>query len=323
MDDFMFGVCHPGRSYDGLRDVGIEWVRVDIPFPFADARETLTPAFEKSAEYVRELAGKGFHVVGITPYPTAIPDWEGRAGSDGYFCLTRKTARFLGEFFRNEIPIWQSTNEMNIDGFRVPLSHDEAVRFVIEGAMGIKDASGDLWVGANMGGFGGKADEMYRQLYRSDVPWDYVGADGYFGTWQDGSPDTWSEKFDWLEQLTPLPAIVMEWGFSSEGGVMKPEEVIPGKIDPHDRRMWCFGWEGRGDLIPHTADSQAMYVEEAMAIITDRAIGEFYYCWADSKTCWCGSDECPVEARWGLVDHEGSAKPSYTAMKRAISRARR
>jgi len=320
MSDFMFGVCHPGRAYEKVRDVGIQWVRVDIPFPFANEGEELSEKFESSAAYVRELRRNGFQVVGITPYPKAIPDWEGPPASDGYFSLTREAARFLGEFFNDDIPIWQSTNEMNVDGFREPLTHDESVRFVIEGALGIKEASKELWVGANMGGFGDKADELYRKLYQSDTPWDYVGADGYFGTWQEGGPHTWEEKFDWLGDLTPLPAIVMEWGFSSDGDIMDPADVIPNETDPHGRHMWCFGWGGRGAPIAHTPEAQAMYIEEAMEIITDRAIGEFYYCWSDAKTCWCGRDDCPIESRWGLVDYTGAEKPSYGAMKRAIRR---
>ncbi len=211
---------------------------------------------------------------------------------------------------------------MNVDGFHEPLTHDESLRFVIEGAIGIKEASPALWVGANMGGFGDKADELYRALHTSDTPWDYVGADGYFGTWQAGGPRMWEEKFDWLADLTPLPVIVMEWGFSSEGEIMNPDDLVPGKIDPHDRRMWCFGWEQNGEILPHTPEVQAKYIEEAIEIIAERAIGEFYYCWSDAKTCWCGHDDCPVESRWRLVDHTGKPKPSYGAMERAISHLR-
>ncbi|MDP6124322.1 MAG: hypothetical protein QGH20_01035, partial [Candidatus Latescibacteria bacterium] len=196
---------------------------------------------------------------------------------------------------------------------------DDAVRFVKESALGLKLASDYLTVGANMGGFSEQAKTMYEQLYESDVSWDYIGTDGYFGTWEEGGPHTWHTALDWLVELTPLPVYAMEWGYSSAGKIMPPEKVIPDNTDPHAEGMWCFGWDDDGTVKSHDFEVQALYIEQTMAILADRVAGIFYYCWRDSQSCACGNEGCPVEANWGLVDTNGDPKPSYHALKRCIA----
>ena len=322
MKDFLFGVCHPGSAYEPMADVGINAVRLDVPFPFADESRALAEGFQRTAAWVKELRKRGFRLVGITPYPRAIPSWKGEPGSDGYFEITREACRFLGEYLGDDIPIWQSTNEMNVGGFREPLDEGQAVRFLIEGARGVKDAPGGLSVGINMGGFNDLATRMYLEAFESDIAWDYVGTDGYFGTWEEGSPQTWSERLDWLADLTPLPVYVMEWGFSSAGAVMAPEKIVPNATDPHSEGAWCYGWDSPSGALPHTWENQGAYITEALEILYRRTAGAFYYCWSDSKRCWCASESCPIESNWGLVDVDGNPKPSYQAMKRFIAQAR-
>ncbi len=319
MKDFIIGTCHAGReSYAALRDIGLNALRLDIPFPFGDRDRTPSDAFTATAEYVREVHAQGLQPVGITPYPIAVPDWEGPPGSDGYFSLARESARFLPEQFKDRVRVWESTNEMNIGGFRQPLDVDQAVRFVIESARGVKEADAGFKIGANMGGMDDLGKSMYKDIYAADVGWDYIGTDGYFGTWEEGGPHTWTETFDWLNELAPLPVFVMEWGFASKGDIMPRADVIPDGTNPHDKSLWCFGWDEGGQVLPHTFEMQGRFITEAMEIIAERAAGAFYYCWRDSSMCSCGKAECPVEANWGLVDVNGDPKPSYYALQKAI-----
>lgn len=325
MSDYLHGVCHPGRRhYSDLRNAGINAVRTDIPFPFSDAGGGISEKFQTTSEWIREMRAEGFVVIGITPYPHAIPEWEGAIASDEWFGTVRRACAFLGEHFGDDIPIWQCTNEMNLDGFRQPLDPDQALTFLRESGRGIKDASTSLQAGVNMGGFNDLAVDMYRAVYGPEshadiVPWDYVGTDGYFGTWERGSPRTWIEKTDLLAEITPLPVIVMEWGYSSAGRILPPEEVIENAIDSHEVQAWCWGWEmPDGEVRPHDPATQARYIEETIPILRERTIGQMYYCRGDSDRCSCGEVSCPVEAKWGLFNPRGEPKPSYFAMGRAI-----
>jgi hypothetical protein len=50
-------------------------------------------------------------------------------------------------------------------------------------------------------------------------------------------------------------------------------------------------------------------------------VGVFFYRWEDQERCWaCGSPDCPMETRWGLVDLEGKPKPAYHAFKEGVER---
>ena len=68
---FMKGICHPDGDRDGLLELGLRWVRRDIPFPFdSDGNETVHfAAYRKACEFYAE---KGIYTVGITPYPAAF-----------------------------------------------------------------------------------------------------------------------------------------------------------------------------------------------------------------------------------------------------------
>ncbi len=322
MNEYLFGITHPGRTnYDALKDAGINTIRVDIPFPFADQAGEYSPAFQQVDEWVREIVERGFTVIGISPYPKAIPHWEGEPATSGWFRTLREACAFLADHFAAEIPIWQCTNEMNVPHFREPLEIEDAIRFVEESARGIREGSPGAHIGANMGGFNDLALEMYSRLYRggNGIAWDYIGADGYFGTWERGGSHTWQSAFDQLAAISDLPVIVMEWGYSSAGGIMPAEEVVEGATDPHAHRKWCFGWEmPDGTIRPHDAATQARYIEETLPILRERSIASVYYCMSDSALCWCKHSDCPVESNWGLLNAHGEKKPSYEAMRRAI-----
>lgn len=36
---FICGVCHPKEDYDQIKNANIDWVRMDIPFPFDENGE--------------------------------------------------------------------------------------------------------------------------------------------------------------------------------------------------------------------------------------------------------------------------------------------
>ena len=105
--------------------------------------------------------------------------------------------------------------------------------------------------------------------------------------------------------------------------IMRPEDVIPNEIDNHGEMKWCFGWDTGEEVLPHTFELQGRYITEAMEVIRERAVGQYYYHWGDSVRCACGQDGCPMEANWGLADVNGDRKPSYYALRKAIGEMKR
>ncbi len=76
------------------------------------------------------------------------------------------------------------------------------------------------------------------------------------------------------------------------------------------------------DGYDHTPEGQAKFFGDLIPKLRklDYLVGAFVYCWADSSRCYvCGQPDCPVETGWGLVDGNGSPKPSYNAVRDAFA----
>ena len=68
---FLRGVCHPNEDYTLLRQAHIQWVRFDIPFPFA-AQGGESQEYRAFKERCRGYAERGFSVMAVTPFPNAF-----------------------------------------------------------------------------------------------------------------------------------------------------------------------------------------------------------------------------------------------------------
>jgi len=147
---------------------------------------------------------------------------------------------------------------------------------------------------------------------------DYCGIDGYYGTWIAGGPDDWGPRVAEIHNLTGLPVLVNEWGFSSAGGVMTQDQSAQG-LPPCQVKKWEHTW-GPG----HTPEGQAEFVEAAFDAFRsqrDALLGVFFYRWEDQERCWqCGQADCPAETAWGLVDLKGRPKPSYDAFRQGAQK---
>ncbi len=121
-----------------------------------------------------------------------------------------------------------------------------------------------------------------------------------------------------MHGLTGAPIVVNEWGYASEGALMTEEELAqPG---PNCQlRKWRHAW-GPG----HTPEGQAEFVRQAFEAFRaqrDVLAGVFFYRWEDQEQCWqCGSPDCPIETRWGLIDLKGNPKPAFYAFKEGVAR---
>lgn len=337
---FYLGVSHPLRYTDEgdvaredegrlarrlalMRACGVGWILCDMPFPFeggsGGARfKTTTEAFRHFVELVSRWTDAGFKVLGVSPYPAGFEGgWKvdlGKPGSSRFLRTYGEACRFLAQEFGGAVSAWLVANQLNLERFRRPLTEKQALAFLKRGGAGLKRGNPSALVGVNMFGFGESALRMYSALYPNDeVDFDYVGTNGFFGTFDPGGPTEWHGKLALLGETTGKPVIVLEFGYASAGDVMVPAERASGRTH-HEFKKLPHVWR-----LGHTPENQAAYLEEAFWIFTNTpsVLGAFWFSWSDREKCWnCGQADCPAGTANGLVDVNEEPKPAYLAFAR-------
>lgn len=170
------------------------------------------------------------------------------------------------------------------------------------------------------------AERLIHDLYDTDEHlFDYIGLDGYFGSWGDGGPEDWIPYIDKAYEVSGKPVMINEWGYSTlQRGKPRPE------ADQHRRfnsdvcrfKDWdrnpAKKWLGKD----HSPQMQADYITECLTIFRDHphCIGNLFFQWQDMAHCWqCGDDDCPAETAWGCIDKYGNPKPGYEAIRKFVS----
>ena len=321
----MLGVCHPRTRLDMIRAAGLGWVRIDAPFPWRGRVGQVRPEYPVFRSRVAELAAAGLRVMAVTPYPRG---WElpeaGEPGSPAFLETYRRACAFLAEDLGAFGPAWQVCNEMNLEMFRRPLDEPQALAYLRAGAEGLRAGDRGTQVGVNMAGFGPAALRMYGALYGEGAAGgpalDYVGTDGYFGSWEAGGPDDWPEHLNRLAALTGRPVVIQEFGYASAGTVMTDAERRA-HANSHALKKWGYGWAPAGAAPAHAPEIQAAYGARCLEIFAAHSAvaGVFWYCWSDAERCWqCGAPDCPCETAWGLVTSDECEKPAYGAYRDAV-----
>jgi len=320
-----------------MKEAGIGWLRHGFPYPYVDRLGgELSPRYLSAREDALHRHTQGFQLMGVTPglgigtmqpdaqgryqlvWRDGFPRWMGRPSTTEFLRSYREMCAFLADDLKGLVQMWQIANELEIPQFAGPLNMRQACELVIEAAHGLKGADPDLVVGTNTGG-STRSYYLYGRLYADpNAPLDYCGVDQYYGTWQAGGPDTWRERLQELWELTGLPVLINEWGYSSAGGVASREER-DSRAPVCQTRRWRNAWGGG-----HTPEVQAEYVRlayDAFCEKRDIMLGAFFYRWEDQAACWqCGRADCPVETAWGLVDRHGNPKPAFYTFKDGVQR---
>jgi hypothetical protein len=333
------GICAVEKpDFPLLRDLGVRYVRLGLGFPFADeGMKTPSERFERSLTVIEQYASEGFMALGTTFGPgssrydpqtkttrwmTAIPAWAGTHNDQKYYDVLEKACEVLGTKTRGMVDLWQIANEPDIDIFRGELTDEQIDRFLVISARAIKRVSPESRTGINIGFITDDARRMIKSIYgMADSPFDYLGIDGYFGSWQPGGPENWVGYIDESHQLSGKPVIINEWGYSSlQCGPITddPERTKRYNQGVCKAKAWNRHW-GAG----HTPEVQADFMRQCHRIFVEHphCIGNFIFRWNDTETCWqCGQPECPAETAWGIVDTRNQPKPAYYALKEEIAR---
>lgn len=221
---FLCGVCHPNENYEQIRQANIEWIRIDIPYPY-DENGNLKDGYIAFKERCRGYVESGIKVMAVTPYATEyIANGADPRTAEGEK-NARATARFLVEDLKGFVAGWQITNEMGIPRFTIPLTMDEAIAFIALHLEEMYPRRGDTVIGYNSAG--PQAD-----LHAKLRPWhkycDYVGIDIYLGCFftAPGFMFLFTALTRYLYALTGKPVLIQEFGYLSGGKPKTKQQKI-------------------------------------------------------------------------------------------------
>ncbi len=212
---FIRGVCHPNENFSQLKEANIGWIRIDIPYPYKPDG-SISAHYKGFKEKCRRFHEHGIKVMAVTPYPSDYiadgADVRTEAGRE----KLKAVAAFLAKDLQNDVDAFQITNEMGIPHFTLPLTMEEAVRFIALHLETIFPIRGRLLIGYNSAG--PQAD-----LHAGLKPYlqyvDYVGVDIYVGCFDTIPGAMW--MFDsllrYLWNFTKKPILLQEFGYISGG----------------------------------------------------------------------------------------------------------
>lgn len=304
-----------------LKENGITYVRIPFMYPFIPDGVTVSSTYlytKKAAKLCKEA---GIEVLGQTFWPggvgynakskqiewlSNIPALYKDFDDPEFYQLAKDAVRFIASDMEGIIDFWLVSNEPDISTFTGDMTPEQICRYISECVDGILEANPDAECGINLLG---RVNEEYSQyfidsLYGENSKLSWLGLDGYYGTLQEGGPETWDQYISDFEAMAEnVPIIITEWSYSSATS------------DPLNTCRYQWENHVRG------VESQAEYVAASMEVFARHRIvqGVFWYALADSyETCWeCGNPQCTLYSSWGLLKTNSTPKPALYAMKTA------
>lgn len=317
----------PRKRYDMVKDLGVDWIRLNIPFPWEDriGGKVSDRWLRLKAEF-QEAVDAGLHVMPSTPVIFGFKEEIcGKYGTQAFYDNVRRAANFmcedLGELAHS---LWQCMNELDIPTFSGDVPLEICIETCRQTARGILDINPKAMCGTNFASWRPESRRVGEMLFAGTHPFAYVGDDQYYGSWQGGTIEDWPETLDDMWNAFGLPILVNEWGYSSRGRTLTHEEAANCPGNTRNLNHVCFhkAWENE---MPggHTEEVQAAYMRRGLEIFAEHphVLGNFMFCFSDAQTCWqCGQSECPAECYWGLCDWDCNPKPAYYAAQETIRR---
>ena len=212
---YIYGVCWPTEYYKRLKDVGLGWVRFDIPYPY-DTNGNLRAEYTAFKKKAKGYTDNKIKVMAITPYPKDFVNIGGFDPIDSAnIQRTQEIAVFLINDLRNVVAGIQISNELDHPTHKKPFTTlEQAVKFIGIQAEALNAVKGDLIVGYNTCSL----NKNMNTLMKPYLPYmDYVGVDLYYGTWAKGKLDNYIQDLRTLYQAVNKPILLAEFGYASKG----------------------------------------------------------------------------------------------------------
>jgi len=249
---FIKGICHPPRQDVTLmKEAGFGWGRIDVPYPYEpDSYGTPNQSFLDFCARCAWYYEQGIRAMCVSPYPRNFAAAGINPATTEGLEKVRETCRFIAHELQHLRVAWQVTNELNVFHFRHPLTLDQCPAFIAAGLQGIRDGTPNAACGYNTNGIGTSGLSIMHEakalfgswlpsedttlndaeiLIRGVMPYhdlvDYIGLDTYRGTWFDGEPEDIIKDAELAHEITGLPVLLQEFGFSSKGAILNLQDV--------------------------------------------------------------------------------------------------
>ncbi len=212
---FIRGVCHPTERFEQIKGANIEWVRLDIPFPFENDG-SLSESYENFKAKCKRFHNNGIKIMAVTPYPDAYISYGADIREENGKKKIRDIAEFIITDLKDYISGLQITNEMGIPRFTIPLTLSEAADFIAVQLDAIAPHKGDIIVGYNSAG---PEAGLHSRLLPYINLCDYVGIDIYMGCFFTMPGFIWifEALCRYLWAMTGKPVLIQEFGYLSGG----------------------------------------------------------------------------------------------------------
>lgn len=212
---FVRGVCHAPENYGQLHKANIGWMRLDIPYPFDENGSVRQIYSDRKQECIR-FTENGFNVMAITYYPAECIKFGADVRTPEGEQKLRDTARFVANDLKDCVGGFQVANEMGMPHFTLPLTMDEAVKFIGVQLEEMHPLKSNAIIGYNSAG---PQLDLHLPMKKYHQYCDYVGLDMYLGCFfnMPGFVFMFSVMARFLWALTRKPILMQEFGYIGDG----------------------------------------------------------------------------------------------------------
>ena len=219
---FIKGICHDYKDNVIFKEAGIDWARLDIPFPF-DASGNLREEYTNFRTKLQRFADNGIKVMAVTPYPRTFIEFGIDPRQRKNEARIKEIAVFLLQDLQGLVGALQITNEMGIPRFTNPLTMKEAVWFIGIQLEAIHPLRGGVLIGYNSAG---PQVDLHLLMKPYHQFCDYVGIDIYIGCFTSFGNYLWMHDvmLAYLWSFTRKPIILCEFGYIGGGAPKTSEE---------------------------------------------------------------------------------------------------
>ncbi len=236
---FIRGVCHAPENFRQLHEANIEWVRLDIPYPF-DENGNIRKAYLDRKEECRRFTANGLRVMAITYYPAECIKYGADIRTETGEQTLRATARFIAEDLKDCTAGFQVANEMGMPHFTLPLTMQDAVRFIGVQLEELHPLRKNRIIGYNSAG---PQVDLHLPMKEYHRYCDYVGLDMYLGCFFNlpGFVFLFEVMARFLWAFTKKPILIQEFGYIGDG---KPKTK-----DEKNLILQSYGFNSEQDAI--------------------------------------------------------------------------